>query len=748
MSKEHLLKKRKVGICKAAWQLEDAIKETMVDSYPNDLHARELYFESSQALKECNKALVFMTVLTVFETPSWCNNTDNFFTYETSSSRCSLRGVSADDVLLSNLPYLPPGWGIMLELALMFLIARKLYLERQLQIKYFEPIGVKYNSLNKVHFGLVMVVFELVDCLVFVVFRPPCRLAFVSRTAYLCLQPEVGRLASCIYKVFFQLTSIATFYVVTVLFFAWIAATIFMDNTDTIYGEPANKGFDSFRSTVNTMFVAGSTEEFLYAFLPSYSSSRWSGLLWLTFLVVAKLLLLNLVLDTLVATYLESSEHQEEVTIMEKVKGIQGAFTTLSDATGEGMEVSKETFLEFAREFSKSPQMRPITAASADIVFAAVDADGSGKIDKREFCDICGVIEYDFWTTERDSIVKKWTWFWNTGTFTWFRERVYTGGFSTFMNYVLLLNLVSIIWESVWDLWGLAETALMENIEISFSLAYVVEVVLNLSVRSWGYYWSHRSNQFDFVVTWLLLASSLLDEFANTAAGADVKRYMNILRLLRLLRVLKQLKRVPAVQKMVQTISNLVTASKDITMLLGVVIFFFSSLGVQLWGGTLYVSNASLDETEYKEKHMFVLNFNDFSMAFGVWIVSLLCEYMPDISDAVSNASSIPGSWLVLVIFYVFGVSIVFELVKAFTIEVFVNLTKNWGKSQKEFTALGKVMEEFARRDMCLHYRVVGDLSTHEKVVEQLEEMDKGLEEEAEEQAEEEYQDVEDPSSF
>ena len=47
----------------------------------------------------------------------------------------------------------------------------------------------------------------------------------------------------------------------------------------------------------------------------------------------------------------------------------------------------------------------------------------------------------------------------------------------------------------------------------------------------------------------------------------------------------------------------------------------------------------------------------------------LLCEYVPDFPEAINKVSSIKGSWLVFLLFYMGGVSIVFELVKAFTIE-------------------------------------------------------------------------------
>merc|ERR1711933_677114 len=139
---------------------------------------------------------------------------------------------------------------------------------------------------------------------------------------------------------------------------------------------------------------------------------------------------------------------------------------------------------------------------------------------------------------------------------------------------------------------------------------------------------------------------------------------------------------------MVSTISTLVTASQDILSLLFIVVFFFASLSVQLWGGLLYIGNPLLEETEYKEKNFFVLNFNDFGMSVGVWWVSLLCEYIRCFPDAIWLVSPLPFTWWVFPIFYVCGVSIVFELVKAFTIEVFITLFRQ--RSQRAKSGRGR----------------------------------------------------------
>ena len=50
------------------------------------------------------------------------------------------------------------------------------------------------------------------------------------------------------------------------------------------------------------------------------------------------------------------------------------------------------------------------------------------------------------------------------------------------------------------------------------------------------------------------------------------------------------------------------------TSLLAEVVFFFTTLGVNLFGGVLYKGNPGLEHTEYEEKHWYVFNFNDTPM--------------------------------------------------------------------------------------------------------------------------------------
>ena len=66
---------------------------------------------------------------------------------------------------------------------------------------------------------------------VFTIFRYPFRFTFIFRTGLLCLLPGVQRLSIRIFskEMMGQFSSVAYFFIGTVLFFAWIAVTMFKD---------------------------------------------------------------------------------------------------------------------------------------------------------------------------------------------------------------------------------------------------------------------------------------------------------------------------------------------------------------------------------------------------------------------------------------------------------------------------------------------------------------------------------------
>jgi len=394
--------------------------------------------------------------------------------------------------------------------------------------------------------------------------------------------------------------------------------------------------------------------------LPTYSTYPVSILLWVVYLVVTQVLLLNLVIDAFSAAYLKGSEKLAEGSAKTTAKGFLRVFHLI----GDGDQVSKETFSKFVVELGKSPSMNAIPAEVADAIH-----DKLGGIRKHEFCHACSLLQNKIWVTSRDSFVKE-GWLYDKTT-----KPKDNSEFETFMSWMLLVNLVVVVAQSYFNLSSIKVPAFLELLNDIFTFSYVGEVALKLSVRSWANYWSSGANRFDFFTTWLLFGTGVLKYLPFSSVKGEMAHYANIMRLLRLVRVVKQMRQYEGVQFMVRTITKMMRASGDILSLLGVVLFFFSTFGVNFFGGVLAEGDHRLKDTGYEKKHLFVFNFNDHIMAFATWFTQLLGEYEPDWADALYRTSAWGDyAWWVFPAFYLVGVAILFEILKAFTIELYLTL--------------------------------------------------------------------------
>lgn len=676
------------------------------EHYPSAFEARDLYFQVVRAEKWYSRALLLMLALTILETPTWCD-TSQTWAFDDPQTRCLVYGEPTKafpagkptEVMLSGITYLPPGYSCAAEVVIMAVLARCLFLKRDLEILHFQPIledGEEYYSLRKVNFCLLMLGIELVDCCVYFCFRPKLRLAFLARFLLLCMLPSVIKLYRCISKIVVEVGTVAVFFVGFLFFFAWVSVMIFNGDSNP------PEHFGSFTDAFYGLFIAGICDEFTDILLVSYTRYRSIGILWFIFLLVVHLLFLSLVLDTLCAGYMKSEEEERDKTKEEKAAGVLRAFRLLNEgAQEEKHRISRAIFLSVMEEYSASPSVAVVDREYAEIAFDFVDRDSDGKIDENEFAELCALTKYQMWVTRKDSKLKEFAPnVWNSDTVRAIRESVKNpdGLFEHIMTIVLSINFILVIIETTYDLQKWDEPAWTEWLETVFGIVYLGECMFKIGVSGWDFYLSSPTNIFDFFTTMLLLSTSIFESMLG-----GLSTYANILRLFRLVRVVKQLRGLDRVQFMVSTVVKMVTKAKDMLVLLLVVIFGFTVFGVQLFGGLLYEENPKLEETDYHEAKEYVLNFNDFLMAFGLWFVNLLCEYKPSFAEAIDATSAIPKAWLICALFWAIAVCITFELVKAFTIEVYMDLKNKWdnkGAGGDSPQVIEEVVKNFEQRNM------------------------------------------------
>lgn len=704
-SKPHAATASHLEIAKAAWQTENAMFHTEWEKYPEDCAAaRRDHFRLLRANKTYYKAIIALVVLTFCEVPPWCHQrspNQDLWRFVPPEEWCHV--PDAGHPYLSNIWYIPPGIGLIIEMIIEIIILRKFLLNWQLERTHFKPIGVQYHNSRLITAGLIFAVGSLLDTILFTFTRMPMRFTWIFRTGLLFILPGVQRVYTLIFnrRMIGEFASVAVFFVGTVMFFAWVTVTIFKDLDSVAYQSEeevvtANQGLATLRQATYTLFVSGIGEGFVDNFLPSFFVYRASGIFWLIFLVIGQILLLNLVIDAFVAAYLKGSEEELDRKAEVQAHSIHDAFLTLSGGN-EHRHVTKEVFLEFVQDLGQSPRVFPIQRETAEILF-----EHFGEVTEEKFLDACRVVEIPVWAAPKDSFLKRCApRLWDEPCFKWLRQVVWEPlelpAFDVFMNQVLLANLVLVVAQSAYTLNKWETPAFMGILDLIFAFSYLGEVLVKLSVKSWSEYCSFWGNQFDFFTTWLLLFTTLLPYLPFAMVQADLKRYANILRLFRLVRIVKQLKQLPRVQFMVATISRMVNAAGDILQLLGVLLFFFSVFSMNLFGGVLYEGKEALKDTEYGKKHLYIFNFNDMSMAFITFFAQLLSEYVPENATALQAASSWGNvAWYIFPCFYILGVAIIFEITKAFTIEYYLAIKEEAedGDEEKEAEPKGSVVRE------------------------------------------------------
>jgi two pore calcium channel protein len=743
----------KSNIERAAWELEDAIfdgklpkEEDETTIYPDDVSkARELHVRCTQADRYYLWAIVGLVVLTFMEVPAWChgeNLAKNEWTFHSGDMWCVLPKPPEGNANpnLSGVMYLPPGYAFIVEVVIEMMIIWKFFLGWKFENTYLKPLegrgkqeeskaegGIDMaawikRNLNLI--GFVLAIGSILDTAAFIFYRFPFRLTFIFRTGLVFLLPQVQHPFWNIFcwRVMAEFMSVAVFFIVTVLFFAWIGFTMFGSNEDFAYKEgdkkvKANEGMEDFLEAINTFFIGGVTGEFIDSFLPSFTALRFSGAIWMIYLLLTQVLFKNLVMDTLISAYLKGYKEEEKAALDARTSAVYNSFVLLSR---DGRTVTREDFLALVEILAESPRWSGIPHEASQLMY-----DEIREIDKENWVDVVAILQNDYYTTQRNSVLALQDS--NNAEAKWLREAVWGGKeekfgsvedveeageteeeemesaelpkFDTIMNYVLVVNFGLVIFESYFDYNGKHEPGFLSYIDIAFSLIYVGEVAVKLAVKSFGQYWADGGNRFDFLTTWVLLFTSVLNYLPFDFVKADLSHYANILRLLRLIRILKTFKTYPQVQFMLSTVTRIVNEASEVLALMGTFFFFFCTLAVNLFGGLLYEGNEALEGSEYAEKHWYILNFNDMFMAFMTWFVQILCEYVPNYSDALRRTATHKGlaygpyAGTIVFFFYITTAAIMYELLLAFTVEVFMAV-KDEEEGEAEDEELREVKEE------------------------------------------------------
>jgi len=503
------------------------------------------------------------------------------------------------------------------------------------------------------------------------------------------------RTAEVLLRILKNLGQVGLFVLMGVVLFAWLATLMLDDTTANVYADvpvPANLGFDTFRNSLYTAFVAQTTANLPGAMIPSFTAHRWFIVVWFLFFVFAVFFFAKVVLAVVYANFQSETKHSTKKRKNKQKLGTKQAFNCIQT---DG-SVKEDDFIKTCQELTASGAIH-VDKELIHCIFVSLDDAQNGVLNEEEFADVQTVLLTNIWVTERYSAFykyfKEYPLMKAIKSFcTNAKERFDSDGYSeTFngsmfdkvMQLTLVLNAMFVILSSYFDLDDLTEPSMFWTVDVFFSLIYVPEVLIKLSIWSFGEYWAQTDCKFDFITTIVLAASGIILCIPQVQITHDVLRYLNVMRILR---VLKALDNVELFQRLSATIYRMACNSGDVIAMNIMVLYIWSVIGVQLFGGKLLRSNPVFEgkDFDYFDSNYMILNFNDVPLAFVTmnfftltgWVdpIAVVCMALGESGSFINVAAS-----CFMYSFYIGSFLLAFNVFTAFSIDMYQELNKENG---------------------------------------------------------------------
>jgi len=689
----------------AAWRINDAL-----EGYYSDIIPRKNVVQLFRAKRihahgltwYYNLGAMLLAFMCFFETPLWCNNSEKTTAFIGGEERCPFLASDPPDSSLcpqdatvvcpspelSGLPMLPPLYGLALEAVLMGLCTVVLFQHKT----FFNDLEVKgYTAPRKKGLQpetvLAWMVLLWVDLLIYFFVRQKIfRMGPYIRLVLLLYLQRIRSVFQSAVDCCGEFFNIVVSLLGLVIFFAWLFAMIVDDLRDRRSAEvlwPDNEELYSFGSCLRTFFTVMTGAAYPDYLTKAMWHMRWTNLIFLPFMILCFFLLTQLILAVVYDVYQGVQTDQLVEANAARIKSVGAAFELLHSSGTKAQHVlTKETFIKLVDHLRLQPDLEhSLQPANVEVLFAALDDDCSGQLSIREFFDACDLVQFHFFTYQSASCLERQFGLKLPGV----RRCIDSGLLETSTTIVLVFNAGFIVLGSVFDLNGWEEPSWIPILEIFFSMIYMVEILLKLSVSSFQSYWFSGDNRFDLIVGVSLFTFGIygLNPSWNfLGLPKEALRYLNILRILRMCKLFANFQRW---QRLARCIIALGTISFDMIMLLAISLTAYSQFGQHLLGGKLFLGNPKLQGLDYIGNGYHVLNFNDSANSFMSLFVFIVECYVPELAEAIDVVIGIPCAGIVFCgIFFFFGVNIIFNIFCAFTIDVFKELREQINDDEDE----------------------------------------------------------------
>ncbi|KAL7540597.1 hypothetical protein ACHAWF_006726 [Thalassiosira exigua] len=464
--------------------------------------------------------------------------------------------------------------------------------------------------------------------------------------------------------------------IVIIIFYAWFGVVIFYQTQEGM------TAFPNLLEGMWTLWTCVTTANYPDVMMPSYNEDRGVVLYFVSFMVLSFFYIMNLVLTVAVNKYDGRIEWRRSTRRDLEEKLLSEAFTLL-DHRSENFVGRKSVMNVITILYDDIPQMRGLTEENMAAIFNALDKDGSQTISRDEFLEFSSVLllklakEPDYTTF----VEAKLPFIYKSGFYRATCKTVRSKRFERGIEVVLVLNALIIAAQDLPMLIGSdsAESSyygesVYDGVEFLFTIFYVVEVLLKITVNGWKRYIESPQNAFDFIITaCVVLATAYIDYYAYN--DYNIIQFVVMARVFRLSRLLFAVE-----QFRLYGIVSLAIIPPATSVLLALlfIAYFFASLGLLLFGGVINrdpnnpTAQALLEAEDFVSAEYWANNWNDMFSGMNVLMNWLIVNNW--VTQGIGMEYATGNKWLVRLFFFSFyfvGVIGISNVITSFIINCF-----------------------------------------------------------------------------
>jgi hypothetical protein len=469
--------------------------------------------------------------------------------------------------------------------------------------------------------------------------------------------------------------------------------------------------FNNLGTSVWSLWILLTTANFPDIMLPSYMTNRYVIVFFGSFLVLNVFVVTNVLLASVYSCYVSEREHYMEVLKINRLSNIRESYNVLNFYNDD--TVSKQTINDLVNvmnRYSKTiKHFKPIPQSKIQLILDILDKDNDGTISHREFETFVELIAVQFF--DRNDINRYGRGFVRTfipslyDTAVWKRIETFvkSHAFDRTIYITLVVNTAVTLLSTHNELTGSNISGLHPlssiyiTLDVLFLAIYVLEIILKLGAVGHTKVFKKKRNVFDVIITLVSLTLTVAYYLPNTIILMPIK-YISLAMLLRILRLIPIIFEFEGYKVIGDTLLEVIPKCKRLLIVLFVVLYTFSVVGLVLFGGVINLSQSSIyykrliasDETFFTEDWE-VNNFNDmlssYVLLFELLVINNWTVTYTGLSTACDNVLVVR---LYFVVFHVIGVLVVNNLIVSFIVDVFnttVNITPSITITSQQFYA-------------------------------------------------------------